>query len=118
MAMRKPPNLFARLVCANASYVIAAALCVAGLLSALVLSAFRPGLWSLAGFTAVLLIAGLAVLGQRSRSESLPEFRLGFREPEAVNCPASRASLPENPAITTRSGFRSDPGLRGELGPA
>lgn len=58
MRKGKPQNLFARVVCANAPYVIAAALCLAGLLSALVLSAFLPGLWSLAGFAAVLLIAG------------------------------------------------------------
>ena len=43
MPKRKPENLFARVVCANAPYVIAAALCVTGILSALVLAAFLPG---------------------------------------------------------------------------
>lgn len=90
------PNLFARVVCANAPYVIAAALCAAGLLSALVLSAFLPGLWSLAGFTAVLLIAGVPLLGKWSRRESVLESRLGVREPEAVSSPAIRASVPDS----------------------
>lgn len=86
---RQPPNLFARVVCANAPYVIAAALCVAGLLSALVLSAFLPGPWSLAGFAAVFLIAGLPFFGKWSRREVVPEFRLGSREPE----PAIRVNV-------------------------
>lgn len=94
--MRKPPNLFARVVCANAPYVIAAALCIAGLLSALVLSAFLPGLWALAGFTAVLFIAGLPLFGKRSGRESVLESRLGVREPEAVSGLPSRVSVPES----------------------
>jgi len=96
MVKREPPNLFARVVCANAPYVIAAALCVAGLLSALVLSAFLPGLWALAGFTAVLSIAGVPLLGKWSEREAVLESRLGVREPEAVNSPAIRASVPES----------------------
>ncbi len=96
MLKRKPDNLFARVVCANAPYVIAAALCVAGLLSALVLSAFLPGLWALAGFTAVLLIAGLPLFGKWSGRESVFESRLGVREPEAATALSSRASVPES----------------------
>jgi hypothetical protein len=95
MLKRKPREVFAMVVCANAPYVIAAALCVAGLLSALVLSAFLPGLWSLAGFAAVLLIAGLPLLGKWSRRESVLESRLGVREPEAVSSPVIRASVLE-----------------------
>jgi hypothetical protein len=102
MHKRKPDNLFARVVCANAPYVITAALCIAGLLSPLALAAFLPGLWSLAGLTAVVVIAGLAALGQRSRGEFLLESRLGLREPEIVNGPASRSSVPEN--LSSRPG--------------
>ncbi len=75
MPTLKPREVFARLVCANAPYVIAAALCVAGLLSALVLSAFLRGLWALAGFTAVLLIAALRLFGKWSGRESVLEAR-------------------------------------------
>jgi hypothetical protein len=96
MPKRKPENLFARVVCANAPYVIAAALCVAGLASALVLSAFLPGLWSLAGFAAVLLIAGWPLFGKWSEREVVLESKLGIREPEAVSSPAIRASVPES----------------------
>jgi hypothetical protein len=102
MQKRTPPNLFARVVCANAPYVIAAALCGAGLLSALVLSAFLPGLWSLAGFAAVLLIAGLPLLGKWSRREYLLESRLGVRAPApAVQAaaPSVPKSLPARPGV-------------------
>lgn len=54
MSKRNPDNLFARVVCANAPYVIVASLCVAGLLSALAISFFLPGVWSLAGRVAKL----------------------------------------------------------------
>lgn len=96
MSKRKPDNLFARVVCANAPYVIAAALCVTGLLSAVVLSAFLPGLWSVAGFTAILLIAGVPLLGKWSRREFVLESRLGVREPEAATGLSSRATMPES----------------------
>jgi hypothetical protein len=75
MSRSKPREVFAKLVCANAPYVIVAILCVTGLLSALVLSAFLPGLWSLAGFLAVLLIVGLSILRKWSRREFLLESR-------------------------------------------
>lgn len=95
---KQKPNLFARVVCANAPYVIAAALCVVGLASALVLSAFLPGLWALAGFAVVLLIAGLPLLGKRSVREVVLESRLGVREQEAASSsPASRAGVPVSP---------------------
>lgn len=98
----KPRVLFAKVVCANAPYVIAAALCVAGLLSALMISAFLPGLWALAGFTSVLLIAGLPVLGKWSSREFLLESKLGVREPEAPNGLSGRASVSKS--LPARSG--------------
>jgi hypothetical protein len=112
MAKRKPDNLFARVVCANAPYVIAAALCVAGLASALVLAALLPGLWALAGFAAVLLIAGLPLLGKRSGREVVLESGLGVREPEAASGPASRASVPESLPARTRPALEPAPTFR------
>ena len=112
MPKRKPDNLFARVVCANVPYVIAAALCVAGLVSALVLSAFLPGLWSLAGFAAVLLIAGLPLFGKRSSHEVVLESRLGVREPETASGPASRASVPESLLARIRPSLEPAPTLR------
>jgi|GEM_PF-2187299 len=111
MPKRKPENLFARVVCANAPYVIAAALCVTGILSALVLAAFLPGLWALAGFAAVLLIVGLPLFGKWSGREVVLESRLGLREPEAASGPTSRASVPESLPARTRPALEPAPTL-------
>jgi hypothetical protein len=92
VSKRKLREVFAKVVCVNAPSAIAAALCLAGLLSASVLSAFLPGLWSLAGLTAVLLIAGLPFLGRWSRREFLLESRLGIHGP---NSTGNRASVPK-----------------------
>ncbi len=105
MRKRNSQNLFARVVCVNAPYVVAATLCAAGLLSALVVSIFLPGLWSLAGFAAVLLIAGLPLFRKRSRREVVLESSLGVREPEAPSSPVSRVSVPESVPVRTRPAF-------------
>lgn len=85
------------MVCVGAQSVIAAALCLAGLLAALLLSAFLPGLWSLVGFTTVLLVASLPLLGKSSSREFLLESRLGVRDPdgEPLNGSGNRASVPK-----------------------
>jgi hypothetical protein len=114
MVQRKPTEIFSRVVCVNAPYVITAALCFAGLLSALVMSAFLPGLWSLAGFVAILIVASLPFLAKWSGREFLLESRLGIGAPdgEAPNGSRSRTGVPMSvlartrPALEAASTFR------------
>jgi hypothetical protein len=80
MSKWKLKELFAKVVCVPAQSMVAIALCLAGSLSALVLSAFLPGLWSLAGLTTLLLVAGSRLFGNWPRHE-FPMYSpgLGFR---------------------------------------
>ncbi len=97
MSKRKHSEVFAK-VCVGAQSVIVAALCLAGLLPALLLSAFLRGPWCLAGFTTLLLVAGLPLLGKwPGRGLLLDSIGTGFRDPDqsgaqAPNGSGSRAS--------------------------
>jgi hypothetical protein len=71
-------ELFAKVVCANAPFVIAVAVCLMGLSSVLVLTAVLPGLWSLAAFAMALLAGGVPLLRRwRGRAVVLESMRLG-----------------------------------------
>src|SRR5216684_5721989 len=60
MSKRKLSELFAKTVCTHAGSVIAAALCLAGLLPVFLLGGvFVPEAWFMNGLTTIVLVAGL-----------------------------------------------------------
>lgn len=80
MSKRNTREIFAKVVCIHAQSVIAATLCLTGLSCAFLLSAFLPGLWSLAGLTTVLLVAARPLLGSWPRDRlELHSMELGRR---------------------------------------
>ena len=98
-------ELFAKVVCANAPFVIAVAVCLMGLSSVLVLAAVLPGLWSLAAFATVLLAVGVPLLRRwRGRAVVLESLRLGVSgaDEEPVNGSVKPASAPTGAPARTR----------------
>jgi hypothetical protein len=105
MSKRNFRELFAKVVCANAPFVIAVAVCLMGLSSVLVLAAVLPGVWSLVAF-AVALLAGCFPLLRRLRGRAvvLESMRLevGGVDEKPVNGSVKPASVPTGAPVRTR----------------
>ncbi len=95
MSKRKSREVFDTVVCARACSVIAAALCVAGLLAALQLAAFLPEPWSAVGITTLLLVTGLPVMGRwPGHGFRLESLGLGYQPDGQANLQAATPISP------------------------
>ena len=94
-------------ICLVAPSVILVALCLTGVLAALLLFAFLPGLWCWVGFTTLLLFGGVPLCGNLARRELSLSFGLESPIPAAdhrmVQAPHLGRPLVSSPALIANS---------------